>query len=458
MSISGSSSLRRLLAATAVVLAVATVVITVIDEIHHFPQGFLVIILVLAALAAAWYGALRRGIERTAALAFAAACLVVTVVLILGRDPVGLVLLVLAAVGAVACARAAMVVRAHLPSAPRPSHPVLIFNPRSGGGKATKFDLAGQARRRGIEPIEMTMGKPLEETVAELLADGADAVAVAGGDGTQAQVAAVVARANLPYACIPAGTRNHFALDLGVDRDDVVGALDAFVDGGERVVDLAEVNGRVFVNNVSVGLYGDAVQQAGYRDAKLRTLLDTLPSFAGPEGADRPPLRWQDPDGFTHDGGIALLISNNDYRLGRVLGSGTRPSLDRGQLGVAVIGSGEGGRGLLRRWSVPSLEIDGEQPIALGLDGEAVALPPPLRFASRPGALRVRIARQHPGCSPSAGLPDGAWSGAWMLVRLAITGDSGIDVAGALPAGRRTTDAPALPAPAQAAGDGDRDE
>ena len=85
---------------------------------------------------------------------------------------------------------------------------------------------------------------------------------MAGGDGSQAVVAAVAADAGLPYACIPAGTRNHFALDLGVDRDDVVGALDAFVDGGERLVDLGEVNGRVFVNNVSLGVYAEAVQRA----------------------------------------------------------------------------------------------------------------------------------------------------------------------------------------------------
>ena len=76
---------------------------------------------------------------------------------------------------------------------------------------------------------------------------GADALAMAGGDGSQAVVAKVAAELDLPYACIPAGTRNHFALDLGVDRDDVVGALDAFVTGaGERRVDLAEVNGQVF--------------------------------------------------------------------------------------------------------------------------------------------------------------------------------------------------------------------
>jgi diacylglycerol kinase family enzyme len=80
------------------------------------------------------------------------------------------------------------------------------------------------------------------------------------------------------------GIRNHFAVDLGVDRNDVVGALDAFVDGGERRVDLAEANGRVFVNNVSLGLYADAVRQPGYREAKLRTILDAIPGAFGEHG------------------------------------------------------------------------------------------------------------------------------------------------------------------------------
>ena len=120
---------------------------------------------------------------------------------------------------------------------------------------------------------------------------------MAGGDGSQAIVAAIAAELGLPYACVPAGTRNHFALDLGVDRDDVVGALDAFVDGGERTVDLAEVNGRVFVNNVSLGLYAEAVQRTGYRDAKLRTLLDTVPDVLGP-GSGKLDLRWTGPAGM----------------------------------------------------------------------------------------------------------------------------------------------------------------
>jgi hypothetical protein len=133
-----------------------------------------------------------------------------------------------------------------------------VLHPKSGGGKAERFDVAGEARSRGIEPVELQRDDDLGVIVRDAIARGADAVGMAGGDGSQAVVAAIAAEHGLPYVCVPAGTRNHFALDLGVDRDDVVGALDAFTKGGERVVDLAEVNERVFVNNVSLGVYAEA--------------------------------------------------------------------------------------------------------------------------------------------------------------------------------------------------------
>jgi diacylglycerol kinase family enzyme len=231
---------------------------------------------------------------------------------------------------------------------------------------------------------------------------------MAGGDGSQAIVAAIAAEQGLPYACIPAGTRNHFALDLGVDRDDVVGALDALHSGGERVVDLAEVNGRVFVNNVSLGLYAEAVQKEGYRDAKIRTLLDTVPDAIGPQ-AEPLPLRWE--RSGSRESGLALLVSNNRYRLARALSSGTRPRMDEGRLGVAVFGLtvGDGDRrSSLTQWTTSTFEVSCDSSVPAGIDGEATMLEPPLRFRSRPGVLRVRIARQHPGASPSTLLPDTA--------------------------------------------------
>ena len=271
---------------------------------------------------------------------------------------------------------------------------MLFFNPRSGGGKAERFSLADEARARGIEPIELKPGDDLETLVRGAVDRGADALAMAGGDGSQAIVAAVAAEHGLPYACIPAGTRNHFALDLGVDRDDVVGALDAFVDGGERVVDLAEVNGRVFVNNVSLGLYAEAVQREGYRDAKLRTLLDTVPDVLGPDGGELD-LRWTGPGGQTHHSGAMVLVSNNRYRLGRAVGSGTRPRIDDGLLGITVLGEpsgrGEGGRALQRpwrEWSAP--DVRGRR-----------RPPGPRRHRRRGARARPAAAVSHPARSPA---------------------------------------------------------
>ena len=229
---------------------------------------------------------------------------------------------------------------------------MLFFNPRSGGGKAERFALAKEARARGIEPIELKAGDDLEALVRGAVARGANGLAMAGGDGSQAIVAAVAAEFGLPYACVPSGTRNHFALDLGVDRDDVVGALEAFVDGGERRVDLAEVNGRVFVNNVSLGLYAVAVQRSGYRDAKIRTLLDTVPDVLGPGGVGLN-MRWQGPGGQEHHRGVAVLVSNNRYRLGRAVGSGTRPRIDDGLLGITVVGRARAGANRPTSRSVP---------------------------------------------------------------------------------------------------------
>ena len=258
---------------------------------------------------------------------------------------------------AVVCARAAFGARAQLPHAPAPQRPVLFYNPKSGGGKAERFKVADEARARGIEPIELGPPWDLEKLVRDAVAAGADGLAMAGGDGSQAVVASIAAELELPYACIPAGTRNHFALDLGVDRDDVVGALDAFVDGGERRVDLAEVNGQVFVNNVSLGLYADAVQRTGYRDAKLRTILDTVPEVLGPEGTGLD-LRWTGPGGHKHGSGAAILVSNNRYRLGRAVGSGTRPSIDDGLLGITVLGAPTGSRGERPPATAPVAGVD----------------------------------------------------------------------------------------------------
>ncbi len=414
---------NRFAAFAALVSAAVLFVLGVDVVLSGFLLGVVVLVGLGVAIAAAWYGLTRTGASRLLGFGIAALALVLTIgsLLVKGDHLVQALVIVVGLGLMLGATRAAFRFHAPLRQAPDPQHPVLFYNPKSGGGKAERFHLAEEARARGIEPIELERGVDLEQLVREAIAKGADALAMAGGDGSQAVVAMLAAEHGLPYACIPAGTRNHFALDLGVDRDDVVGALDAFTNGRLRRVDLAEVNGRVFVNNASIGLYAEAVQREGYREAKLRTILDTLPEVVGPEGKGLR-MRWTGPDGREDSSGAAILVSNNRYRLGRVVGSGTRPRIDEGLLGIAVASAPVGRRLLARpwrEWSAPAFEVEADGPIAAGIDGEAVTLDTPLRFKTLPGALQVRIAAAHPGASPSAAMPDSARETVVALARIA---------------------------------------
>jgi diacylglycerol kinase family enzyme len=427
------STARRLWSLAALALALGAVVLAMVVAVEHFPNGLSVLLCLILALCAAWYGARRRGIRPSGGLATSALLLAAVIVLVIVEgQPLEDVLIAAAVAVALASARMAFRVHVVLPPAARPKHPALFYNPLSGGGKAERFHLADEATRRGIEPIELRRGDDLEQLVRAAVERGADALAMAGGDGSQAIVAMVAAELDLPYACIPSGTRNHFALDLGVDRNDVVGALDAFVNGDERVVDLAEVNGQVFVNNVSLGLYAEAVQQPGYRDAKLHTLLETVPQALGPDAAP-PHLSWKGAGGF--QSAVAILISNNACRLGRALGSGTRPRLDRRTLGITVLAPMAAGsndsttrRLTMQQWTAPTFEIEADGLVAAGIDGEAMHLEPPLRFRTHPGALRVRIAPHHPGASPSALEPDTPWGTVAALGTFVLHGGSAVAV------------------------------
>ena len=399
-------------AIAALVLLTLGAVTAVLATLNSFPTHIVAAVLLFAACLLALDGVINRGVRRILELASAVALAAATIVLLLGTIELVADLATIALWGAgIWLARGAFRAGSKLSPAPPPAKAVMFWNPKSGDGKALAAGLADEAVARGIKPIELQRDDDLRQLVLAEIAAGADALAAAGGDGTQAIVAAVAADNDLPFACIPAGTRNHFALDLGVDRDDLVGALDAFTNGGEKRVDLGEVNGQVFVNNVSLGLYAEAVQHEDYRGAKLRTLLDMAPEVAGPEGSGLE-LEWAGDGDQGSEDAVAILISNNRYRVGRLLSSGTRPSIEDGLLGVTVFETATpgAGDGLLRRpwreWTAPEIELDAPGPVAAGIDGEATMLEAPLLFRIRPRALRVRIANHHPGVSPSAALPD----------------------------------------------------
>ncbi|MGW0231476.1 diacylglycerol/lipid kinase family protein [Actinopolymorpha singaporensis] len=287
-----------------------------------------------------------------------------------------------------------------------PRHPVLFINPRSGDGKAVRVALADHAYERDIEAVVLPPGQNPRELAQEAVSAGADALGMAGGDGSLAAVASVAAAHGIPFVCIPVGTRNHFALDLGVRRHDVLGALAAFTsDGIERRVDVADVNGRMFLNNVSLGIYGDAVRSPGYRDAKVRTLIETAGKVLGPSGR-APSLRLIDDAGRETGQLTLVLVSNNPYALDRPFARGTRPRLDGGRLGVIVLHApGDGTHPPARAWTASRLDVIAADTVHAGVDGEAVDLESPVTIAIRPGALRVRISARHPGMSPSAPFP-----------------------------------------------------
>jgi diacylglycerol kinase family enzyme len=279
----------------------------------------------------------------------------------------------------------------------------LFVNPASGGGKAARAALADRARERGISVTVLRPDRSLASLVRGAVEGGADVLGIAGGDGSLAIVAAAAHAHGLPFVCVPAGTRNHFALDLGVDRHDLVGALEAFIDGVERVIDVGTVNGRLFLNNVSLGIYGEAVRQPTYRDAKARTLWETARQVLGPSAVARE-LRVVDNEGREHRDPAVVLVSNNPYALDRPV-PGTRPRLDGGRLGVVVLDAPGTGPLPGRAWTPTSVEVHGPEPVHAGIDGEAVDLSTPLDIAILPAALRVRISAHHPGVSPSGRLP-----------------------------------------------------
>ena len=289
--------------------------------------------------------------------------------------------------------------------------PALIINRWSGDGKAAGFGLQEQARSAGITTIMLERGDDLTQLAYDAVDAGADAIGMAGGDGSLGLVAAVAHERDVPFFCIPVGTRNHFALDLGLDRDDPLAALQALSDGDEILIDYALVGGRVFLNNVSLGVYAEAVHQEGYREEKARTIAQTLAeTAANPE--QQHSLQFATPDGHRHERAPIVLVSNNRYVMSGPPDYGRRTRMDAGLLGVSAVTSlpDAGSVGSvtlddlrsLHEWETSSfrIESDGETILA-GVDGEALEFPAPLEITIRPQQLRVLVpAGVRPGYLP----------------------------------------------------------
>jgi diacylglycerol kinase family enzyme len=403
---------QRWLARLALV-SVAAAALLVIGS-AGFKGAFLLVtglISAAALLAGMFWFLARRGITRWIGLVVAAAAIAFLIYSYASADVILLafVALGLLAIG-IAAARSSLTEHTvhWMPSVdvPPAKKAYIVMNPRSGGGKVVKFGLQAKAVALGAE-VKLLDG-PGYVDVAALVRDavdrGADLLGVAGGDGTQALVAGIAAEHGLPFLVISAGTRNHFALDLGLDRDDPSTCLDALRDGVEVRADLGMIAGRPFVNNASFGAYAEIVQSPEYRDNKEGTILSMLPDLLT-TGSGNLSVRVGDVSVASTQ---AILVSNNPYGSGRISDMGRRNRLDQGVLGVIAgrLDSATRAIGLLRRerggtltvLTGPEAVVDADAAeIPVGIDGEAVSVTTPVHCTIRPGALRVRLPRERPG-------------------------------------------------------------
>ncbi|MER8187587.1 diacylglycerol kinase family protein [Kitasatospora sp. NPDC094015] len=389
------------------------------------PGGLLVLVVGVAGAAltamGTWWVLAHHGAARAAGALLAVAA-PVAILVIYTRAGVWAAALIGIALWAAAAACARSALRRLRPprgmtavAAARPRQPVLIMNPKSGGGKVGRFALVRKAEALGarVELLDPAVHTDVAALARRAVAQGADLLGVAGGDGTQARVAEVAAEHDLPFLVISAGTRNHFAMDLGLDREDPSRCLDALTDGEELRIDLGVVGGHAFVNTASFGVYADIVQRPEYRDAKAGTALNALPDLLlGYTGhaldAATDTLRLESLQ--------ALLVSNNPYAAPEPAAGGRRPRLDLGVLGAVGIRVGNAAQAAdlaLRGARAAGLTVltsgqivvgsDAER-IPVAVDGEALTLPTPVVCSVRPRALRVLVPRDRPG-APAAAPP-----------------------------------------------------
>ena len=407
---------QRWLARLAFAAAIAAVVVLVLlGGLKSVTALLLGLVGLAIACAAAWWFLAHRGIVRWLAFAvLVAAPVFVIVVYVVAGLVWEVALSVVLAAAAVAAGRAALS-GGHTPAGPpeyaaaRQRQPFVIMNPRSGGGKVGKFGLKDKATALGAK-VALLEGPGTVDVAAlarQAVDRGADLLGVAGGDGTQALVAGIAAARDIPMMVISAGTRNHFALDLGLDRDDPASCLGALTDGVELRIDLGLIGDRTFVNNASFGVYAEVVQSPAYRDDKVGTVLQMLPDMLGGHQGAHLVVRV---DGqVILDGPQAVLVSNNPYETGDIAGLGRRARLDQGVLGVlgVKVENAAQAAGLLRR-AQRSRELTaltahevvinaGEPQIPVGIDGESVLMPTPVRCTIRPLSLRVRVPHDRPG-------------------------------------------------------------
>jgi diacylglycerol kinase family enzyme len=262
------------------------------------------------------------------------------------------------------------------------THSLLVINPRSGSDSPSADELVRAAEKLGVEPHLLAEGEDPGEAAR---ASDAEILGMAGGDGSLAPVAQAALDTGAAFVCIPFGTRNHFARDLGLDRNNPLAALAAFAGGTERRVDVGRVAERLFLNNVSFGAYAGLVHERehhrrrGEALARVRALLVSARHRHGLHA------RVNGKDVRAR----VLLIGNNRYDVD-LFTLGMRERLDEG---VLQLWAAEGWLPTAWEEQVAAqfrIEVPSGR-VRAAIDGEPALLDSRIELESMPQALRVLV-------------------------------------------------------------------
>jgi diacylglycerol kinase family enzyme len=262
------------------------------------------------------------------------------------------------------------------------SQRLLIVNPRSGDDSPSADELVAEAGRRGVETYVLAQG---EDPGAVARASGVEVLGMAGGDGSLGAVADVALDTGAAFVCVPFGTKNHFARDVGLDRDDPVGALAAFDGGVERRIDVGRAGERVFLNNVSLGVYAGLVHRREHHRRRGEVLARARGLLAVARNRHRLHARVNGEPLVAR----VIFVGNNHYELS-LFTVGEREQLDEGCLHLW------GAEGVLpTRWEELTsehftIELDAAR-VRAAIDGEPAVLETPLELRTERRALRVLL-------------------------------------------------------------------
>lgn len=296
----------------------------------------------------------------------------------------------------------------HISERPIPQA-VLIINPKSGNGRAIKANIPQKAEKLGITTIITKKGDSIEGLARQAVKDGAEILGVSGGDGTLGAVAKVAIETNSPLVVLPGGTRCHFARDVGLDPNEIRDALTSF-QGVERRVDVGSINGRIFLNNASFGVYADVVDRPEYRNNKLHTTRTVLRSLLN---GDTPyyPLKFVDNNKKKHTHAAQILVGVNAYETVNVFELGHRHTMNAGILQITAItkltddlitqllGTIVLNQGFTKinsdhiyQWHAKNFTVSSKnKKLVVGVDGEREEYSSPVSIKILPKALRLMV-------------------------------------------------------------------